>query len=427
MHRQSEDRGGVSRRSFVSAAPFVAALAGGSRTRDAAAEPAPDHTKALSVLQFGAKGDGVADDTAAIQAALDAVFDPADDAAGLLVIPPGDYKVTRSLHFTMRENCGQQRRVSAYGARLRSAIPDGGHVLHIRSAATWHFIVIEGLAIAGSGNEGHGLYLECDTNLAGLYNFCLRDLVIEGCGGDGCRIYGNLFEAQIVTCAFRGNGGNGATLAHSPHGGVLSSLHLFGCTFDENEAHGAEIVRAYDVGFHGCSFRRNGSFGLLATNGCELVLDCGFVDNHRLAFDFENGGAGMGLRRYATLVGCTAHSTANQTHLIDADLSGSFARLVLIGCRATGEGTAAAAGLAKLHGGSSRPATIIGCQGRVTADGVQPLDIGSTSGGIGFSADWRGANLFQLGDYRMWIDARGRLRLKNGAPGADEDGTPVGG
>ena len=416
---------GFSRRSFVSAAAFATALTAGSRRGEAAAA-APDHAKGLSVRQFGAVGDGVADDTAALQAALDAVFDPSDDAAGLLVIPPGDYRVTRSLRFTMRENCGQQRRVSAYGARLRSAIPDGGHVLHIASAAIWHFIVLEGLEIAGSGNDGHGLYLECDTNFAGLYNFCLRDLVIQGCGLDGCRIYGNLFESQIATCAFRGNGANGVTLAHSPHGGILSSIHLFGCAFDENEAQGAEIVRSYDVGFHGCTFHRNGRFGLLATNGCELVLDCSFIDNHRSAFDFENGGAGMGLRRYATLVGCVSHSTAKQTHLIDADLWGSFARLVMVGCRASGEGAAAAAGLARVHGWGTHPATIIGCQGSVTsAGGVRALDIGGPGGSIGLSAEWHGANPMQMGEYRIWVDSSGRLRLKKGAPDSDGDGRPV--
>jgi len=413
----------------MSLAALAAGLAGGRRSEAAGvAAPAPDHAKALSARQFGAVGDGVADDTAALQAALEAVFDPSDHAAGLLVIPPGDYKITRSLRFTQRENCGQSRRVSARGARLVSAIPDGGHVLHIRSAATWHFIILEGLEIAGSGSDGHGLYLECDTNRAGLYNFCLRDLAIGNCGGDGCRIYGNLFEAQLETCAFRGNRGNGATFAHSLHGGVLSSIHLFGCAFDDNEAHGAEIVRAYDVGFHGCTFHRNGRFGLLATNGCELVADCSFIDNHRSAFDFANGGAGMGLRRYATLVGCISHSTANQTHLIDADLWGSFARLVLIGCRATGEGPAAAAGLARLRGWGTHPATIVGCQGAVTsAGGVQPLAIGGAGGSIGASAEWRSANLLQMGEYRMWVDAGGRLRLKKGAPEFDGDGRPAGG
>ncbi|MBV8536837.1 MAG: hypothetical protein JO128_14660, partial [Alphaproteobacteria bacterium] len=185
MVRKSGDRAsGISRRSFVSAAGLAAA-ASGSRRGEAAAPAALDPANALSVRQFGAIGDGIADDTAALQAALDAAFDASDGAPGLLVIPPGDYKVTRSLRFTMRENCGQQRRVSAYGARLRSTIADGGHVLHIRSAAIWHFIVFEGLQITGSGNDGHGLYLECDTNRSGLYNFCLRDLAVQGCGGDG--------------------------------------------------------------------------------------------------------------------------------------------------------------------------------------------------------------------------------------------------
>jgi Pectate lyase superfamily protein/Right handed beta helix region len=421
-----DDASGISRRGFVSAA---AAMGGVLAVPSAADAAAPDRAP-LSARQFGAAGDGVADDTAALQAALDAAFDPNPVAAGTLVVPPGTYKVTRTLRITMRENCGRQRRLSAYGARLRSAIADGGHVLHIRSTVYWHFPVIEGLEIVGSGDDGHGLYLECDDPVHSLYNVCLRDLAVSGCGGDGCRLYGNVFESQLIGCTFRGNRGNGATLAHSLHGGVLSSIQLFGCSFDENEAHGAEIVRSYDVGFHGCAFRRNGRFGLLATNGCELVADCRFDDNHRAAFDFANGGAGMALRRYATLVGCTGHSTANQTHLLDADLAGSFARLVLIGCSTTGEGQAAAAGLARLRGASARPATMIGCQGRVTADGVQPLAIGGTDGGdtpggVALASDWRSSNLLQLGDYRMWIDTGGRLRLKKGAPGADHDGTPV--
>jgi hypothetical protein len=425
MFSRMTDESGVSRRSFVAAAGLAAALTRGSRTGEAASAAAADHASALSVRQFGAAGDGVADDTVALQAAIEAAFDPSPTAPGALVIPPGTYKVSRTLRFLMRENCGRQRRISAHGARLRSAIADGGHVLHIGSAAYWHFLVIEGLEIAGSGEDGHGLYLDCDHAVHALYNSCLRDVTVSGCGGDGCRLYGNVFESQIVTSAFRGNRGNGATLAHSPHGGVLSSLQLFGCAFDDNEAHGAEIVRSYDVGFHGCTFRRNGRFGLLATNGCELVVDCHFDDNQRSAFDFENGGAGMYLRRYATLVGCVSRSTAKQTHLIDADLAGSFARLAMIGCRAVGEGDAAAAGLAKLRG-ATRPATFLGCQGAVTSAGAAPLMIGGAEGGgIAFAADWHGANL-QLGEYRAWIDQHGRLRLKRGAPTADDDGSPVG-
>lgn len=422
------DHQSVTRRAVVATVP--GALAYGALRRPAAARvPAalvPDSPDGLSARQFGAVGDGMADDTDALQAALEATFAAPDNVSGALVIPPGTYKISRTLRFTQRENSGQLRRITADGARLLSTMRDGEHVLHLRSAAIWHFVIIEGLEIAGSGDDGHGLYMECDSGAAGLYNFCLRDLVVQGCGGDGCRIYGDLFESQLVNCTFRNNRNNGTTLAHSPHGGVLSSIHLFGCALDGNDGHGAEIVRSYDVGFHGCTFRRNGRYGLFASNGVELVLNCHFENNHRLAFDFANGGAGMALRRYATLIGCTSHSTANQTDLLDADLSGSFARLVMVGCRASGAGPAAAAGLARLRGARTVDATLIGCRGAVTSDGFDPLEIGGAQGGIGFSADWQGGNPFRLGNHRLWVDRQGRLRIKDGAPVSDEDGKPVG-
>jgi hypothetical protein len=47
-------------------------------------------------------------------------------------------------------------------------------------------------------------------------------------------------------------------------------------------------------------------------------------------------------------------------------------------------------------------------------------------GGVRFGAHWRSPNLARLGDYRLWVDAKGRLRLKNGAPTSDEDGNTVG-
>lgn len=49
-----------------------------------------DKTRRFDVRDFGAKGDGLADDTDAIQRAIDAAGGPPD-------LPPGTYLITRPL------------------------------------------------------------------------------------------------------------------------------------------------------------------------------------------------------------------------------------------------------------------------------------------------------------------------------------------
>jgi hypothetical protein len=39
---------------------------------------------------------------------------------------------------------------------------------------------------------------------------------------------------------------------------------------------------------------------------------------------------------------------------------------------------------------------------------------------------WNGGNLLQLGSYRLFVDGTGKLRMKNGVPASDIDGTIVG-
>jgi hypothetical protein len=65
----------------------------------------------------------------------------------------------------------------------------------------------------------------------------------------------------------------------------------------------------------------------------------------------------------------------------------------------------------------------------VSTSGVQQFDALATAADqksfIAGSA-WNGGNLIQLGVYRLWVDASGRLRIKNGVPVSDTDGTIVG-
>lgn len=389
----------------------------------AASAPAPAR-QMLSAADFGALGDGRADDTASLQAALDAAF--ASDGT-LLQIPPGTYRVTRTLRLRFTRPLTRQGGILAPGARLVSAITDGSPVLELLSEHTIRYLLIDGLGIQGSGTDGVGLRINCENFGRYIYNFCLRDIVVQNCGGDGCALAGNIFEGQIINCYFRDNRGNGISFAHGDPGGILSAIHVIGCVFGQNRDNGAAMLRGcYDIGFHGCYFLENRKFGLLARNGCTILSNCGFENNHDSAGRFADGDAGIWLQGFATMVGCTAYSIRHQTHLLRAHVT---SRLTMIGCTGSGGGDARSAGLARLRGEKKATATVIGCGGNLLCEnGFEALELGGggDSGGVRHGADWDSRYLPQMGEYRLWVDRAGRLRIKKGRPDRDDDGAPVG-
>jgi hypothetical protein len=370
---------------------------------------APADRQMLSATPYGAVGDGSANDTSALQAALDAAFAPG--GPGFLLLPPGTYKVTRALRVAppegQRGDITRHHGIVAHGARLQSAIADGGNVLEFICRSTVRFLTLEGLDILGNGREGHGLYLQCEEKEHYLYNFCLRDTVVQGCGGDG------------------DNKKNGATFGHGSRAGILSAIHVFGSVFGQNGHYGATMVHGcYDVAFHGCYFLLNAKEGLVAENGCTLLANCGFENNHESAADFAHGGPGIYLQSFGTLISCTAYSMFKQTRLIQAYV---VSQLVMIGCAGSGDAQAKDAGLARIGGEKKARATIVSPNGRIEyMNGFEALEIAAKDGGgVRFGSHWQSPNLARLGDYRLWIDKQGKLRLKNGEPISDEDGSAV--
>jgi hypothetical protein len=390
-----------------------------------AAVPAP--ARLLSAREFGAAGDGRADDSAALQSVLDAAFH--SDKPGMVVLPPGDYRVTRPLRVVLDRkawgNFTVQCGISAAGARLISEIAGDASVIEVECHTTARFFTVAGLQIKGNGRERHGLSVDCNREGSYVYNFCLRDVVVEGCGGDGVRLFGNVFEGQVINTYCRDNKGNGATFGHGDRGGVLSSVHVIASVFGGNRRHGAAMVnRAADVGFHGCYFVENGEFGLHAPQGCTLLSHCGFENNHMAAADFASGDAGIFLQVSGTLVGCTAYSIRKQTHLVRAFASN---QIVLVGCTGYGGGPAREAKLARIHGRSEAQITFVGCLGGIDREGgPDPVEVGQNGVGLRVGGQWDSGSLLTLGDHRLWVDRRGQLRIKRGRPAHDQDGAAVG-
>lgn len=107
-----------------------------------------------TVTDYGAVGDGVADDTLAFQAALDALTNPDSASAHgwALFIPPGRYRITNSLILTGRAA------VTVFGLGIASAIinqaPAGKPTFNLDGKTYWTFDNFAILGDAGFPNDG---------------------------------------------------------------------------------------------------------------------------------------------------------------------------------------------------------------------------------------------------------------------------------
>lgn len=118
-----------------------------------------------SVKDFGAVGDGITDDTAAIQAAIDAVYSA---GGGLVFIPEGTYKISASASFEAWET---------YGA---------GAVVTAISAGSCCLIMRNRVYLRGAGMNATRLVMPTNTSVDGIYvtsspnGYGISDLSLDG-------------------------------------------------------------------------------------------------------------------------------------------------------------------------------------------------------------------------------------------------------
>lgn len=168
----------------------------------------------VSVKDFGAVGDGLADDTGAIAAAL-VVLKP---LGGELYFPSGTYNFTSiDLEDTTNNNPIRMVGSSRVGARLQHTATTGT-AIRVRPDSCW----IEHLTVIGAGSgTADGIYLK-DTSGSGPKNMSLNDVqVFDFTGGRGVINDGfaNAFHGLIITTCdigYEDAGSGGHTLmSHS--------------------------------------------------------------------------------------------------------------------------------------------------------------------------------------------------------------------
>ncbi len=272
---------------------------------------------------FGAKGDGKNDDTAPLQAAMQA----ASMREVPLLIPPGDYVVTRSLL------ASSNLRILAKGATLQTYIAelgDSGRNVPTLMIDGVSNVSVVGLAVNGRKSafqkteykagicinnssaiaiddcdlyecKGDGLicfaHSEGDRNrFVSVTNTTCRDNYRLGCAINDltvgrfvdCRFTGSLgtspmagldiepdsesawiSDIEFHRCRFSGNGsdrsddGSGVTVnLHENPINTQEGISFYDCTIRKNKIMGVILYHGRDVGFHNCEITSNGKSGI---------------------------------------------------------------------------------------------------------------------------------------------------------------------
>ncbi len=302
------------RNSALLAVPFVL---GGISLPAAAAYVPPTRTRGttiLSVKTYGAVGDGVHDDTAAFQAAINAL----PSAGGTVVVPAGTYLID------------PVKRVSLRSYMLLSMDPKA--ILKAKTnAATRSYMLYAGnrtqVEIAGGqliGDRDTHTYITTSTSewnhgiqILACTHVTIRDLYVAKCAGDGICTGGNTSDLVITNVISTQNRRQGLSITQannvkvydsefsftqgtSPECGIdiepdntytASNIWIENCRLNSNKKYGINIYkRVSQVTLNACTIESNGSCGVVTVE-CSYVTvqNCVVQNNSATGVQFYSG------------------------------------------------------------------------------------------------------------------------------------------
>jgi hypothetical protein len=199
---------------------FAAAISADIDVVDAAKE----RKTSFNVMDYGAVGNGVADDSVAIRATLAA----AAVVNGTTVIPEGTYKVSKDGSNAWCLTLPANARITGSGT-IKMADSQSSAVRPIHIAAV--NVSIDGVTINGNSSgqsvdeQKHGIVTTATASIVKI-----RNVLVQNCRGDGILIEGTsgVFLVNITT---RSCERNGITL-YAYNGEVTSNVLISGCDLE---------------------------------------------------------------------------------------------------------------------------------------------------------------------------------------------------
>lgn len=265
----------------------------------------------IDVRSKGARGDGKSDDTAAFQAAIDAL--PA--GGGTVHVPAGNYMIDTARSIALRSNMHLDM---AADAQL-TALPNARKRYHVLRVWRVHDVQITGGRIVGDrdqhqGSEGEWGY---GINISASRNVTVDGTHISGCWGDGMWIgalgkraaaelsmdvtvrnvvstnnrrqglsIGPCTRVRILDSTFSDTHGTkpeaGIDLEPQKQG-PTSDVLIEGCTITGNNGCGVEVHKNVSgLVIRRCTIRDNAGYGVLAVDMNDLWVDGNTVTGNGL-------------------------------------------------------------------------------------------------------------------------------------------------
>jgi hypothetical protein len=224
---------------------------------------------AINVKDHGAKGDGVADDRAAIQTPLKLV----PEAGGVVYFPPGDYLVSGALRpnsRTLMYGChvprwsGLDNPDSACKIRMSSPFQGPGLIVGGKTTVQ---VLLRDLTLVGNGaGTGlHGLRMpDLSPDTVSESSWQLDNVTIAGFSGSG--IYGRVHVAILRGCFMHNNRGWGI---NASNGNRWNDVHVSDCFIYYNRQGNLLFGGSEPSGgvrFVNCRFERAGAIPGQALN-----------------------------------------------------------------------------------------------------------------------------------------------------------------
>ena len=241
-------------------------------------------TDFVSVKDYGAVGDGVTDDTAAIQAAINSLTN-----GGVVLIPPGQYKCTATINVSEGITLqGSGRRSVATPPTCQLIFTTNTGSLPSIKTTSGSDITLRDFYLSGRssgsgdeiqiyGNSRRVLIENVTVNTSttgsainiGIGGYCIQSEVV-GCAALGAA-YGFTTSASSTSIAFIGCYGNANTTAGYNIQGTY--IALTGCASDTNGLYGYLLQNAKSVEMSGCGAESNGRTGLAFVTAGNIVIN----------------------------------------------------------------------------------------------------------------------------------------------------------